>query len=297
MHHRARSTNQSMILSVVLVLTLTLVFSCSDEPTGIKQDQGPSGLDGTEVGCVPGGAAIAGVVFSDDNQNGVRDGCEGCEPGIPDITVVLNGTARDDRGAIVTQAGGRCPVFTRTSATGQYKFAGLREGVYTVAVVVPVDRFRLTSKSPLLVTLVRGPDGKVRSFLGANFGLFPIVPPPTDVLFGPIIVGPASMFGTILDSTFVNPPSPLTVVFTYVLDVMEPPWDRPFVAPIDSAKAWINGQKVFEYHRTPPDSMMSFPPQTIKLPYNLVPFGKNTIKIMTAGGAQSALMWKVTRIP
>ncbi len=418
MHHRARSSTQSLIFSMVLVLALALVFSCSDQPTGVKPDPAGGcfngtgkivpgaggsfllgtacdtvrppgrverievwanniafdsttgivsfdvrllnnternlfptihfvitnilpddvalvGFDGTtedafpfmdfsaklgsdnvlspgertdpvtikfhtvtarsfainfriDFGPVPGLAMIEGVVFRDDNQNGVRDRCDRCEPGIPDITVVLQKNSAGARGMTVV---------TQTGANGQYRFTGLGEGVYTVAVIAPAERFKLTSKSPLLVTLVKGPDGIVHDFTGGNFGLFPLVPPPTDVLFGPVIIGPESRFGTVLDSTFVNPPSPLPVVFTYVLDVTEPPWMRPTMGVVDSAEAWINGQKVFDYHRSmPPDSMMSFQPQTIKLPEGLVTVGENTIKLLTMGDEHTALLWRVRRI-
>jgi hypothetical protein len=237
----------------------------------------------------PGGPGIiAGVVYRDDNKNGIRDRCDRCEPGIPGITVALEKPLRN--GDWVT-------LITRTGSDGAYSFGGLGAGVFKVFVVAPEDRWEVTSTNPLLVTLVKGPDGIVQNFLGANFGLFPLLPPIPDNLFGPILVGPFSHYGTTLDSTFANPPSLLPVVYHYYLEVTEPPFEGPFPIVIDAASAWINNVQVFSYFREfPPDSAY-FAPQTIELPDSLVKIGENGIRLFTDGNEYAALLWRVYRTP
>jgi hypothetical protein len=250
------------------------------------------------IGPAAGTGAITGVVFLDSDEDGERDRACRCEPGIPGITVALEKTL--DSGDMVTLIAG-------TDSSGEYRFAGLREGVYKVFVVAPRNAWKVTSANPLLVTLVKGADGKVQSFLGAHFGLYPLFPPAEKELFGPLMLGPMSPFGTELDSTFVNPPSQLTVIFNYYVDVTVPPYMMPIAGVVDSAVAWINGEKVFEYARTmPPDSgfpattppdSASFPQQTIKLPEGLVQEGENTIRLVTTGDRHAALMWRVYKKP
>ncbi len=251
-----------------------------------------------DIGPAPGTGTIAGTVFIDSNKDGERDRSCRCEPGVPGITVAIEKTLEN---------GDMATLITRTDSAGEYRFAGLREGVHKVFVAAPEDAWKVTSANPLLVTLVKGADGKGRDFLGADFGLFPLIRPLLN-LFGPIIVGPLSRFGTDVDSTFVNPPSPLTVVFNYYVDI-EVPITAMVMPPgvVDSAEAWINGEVVFKYARTiPPDSTFStsmppdtvfFVPQTVKIPDSLVKAGDNTIRILTAGNEHAALMWRVYRKP
>ncbi|MCX5752970.1 MAG: hypothetical protein NTW97_04895 [Candidatus Krumholzibacteria bacterium] len=243
-----------------------------------------------DIGPAPGTGTIAGVVFLDSNENGERDRSCRCEPGIPGITVALEKTL---------ESGDKVMLLVRTDSNGEYRFAGLREGVHKVFAAAPEDTWKITSPNPLLVTLIKGPDGKVQDFLEADFGLFPLNPPiPPESLFGPIIIGPFSRFGSELDSTFVNPPSPLTVVFNYYIDI-----DVPVMAMVmppgvvDSAEAWINGELVFEYVRTMPPDTAYFAPQTIKIREGLVQEGENTIRLLTAGNEHAALMWRVYKKP
>ncbi len=232
----------------------------------------------------PGGM-IAGVVFRDDNRNGVRDRCDRCEPGIPGIVVALKKPLSD---------GDMVILLVRTDANGEYRFRGLRAGVYKVFVEVSPQSWEVTSANPLLVTLVAGPDGEVQDYLGAHFGLFPLQPPPPpEYLFGPVLVGPFSPYGTLLDSTFVDPPSILPVVQNYYLDVMEPPFGFPSLGIVDTASAWINRELVFSYRRPESPDSAYFWPQTIRLRDGLVRFGENTIRIFTDGNEEAALMWRV----
>ena len=240
-----------------------------------------------ELGPPAGGGIIAGVVYSDDNQNGERDRCGRCEPGIPGITVALEATSN----------GNNVVRITRTDSMGEYRFGRCREGVYKVFVAANPDEWKVTSANPLLVTLVKGPGGKVQDFFGAHFGLFPMVMPIPGNLFGPIIIGPMTPFGALLDSTFVDPPSPLPVVFSYFLEVSEPPFEMPRMGIVDSAAAWINGEKVFEYYRTEPPDTAYFAPQTIKVREGLVMEGENEIRLLTDGNENAALIWRVSKRP
>jgi hypothetical protein len=97
----------------------------------------------------------------------------------------------------------------------------------------------------------------------------------------------------LLDSTFTDPPSVLPVIFTYYLDVVEPPFMHPHMGVIDSASAWINGRLVFEYRRILPPDTVYFEPQTIRLPQGLVKVGENSIRLFADGSGEAALMWRV----
>lgn len=249
---------------------------------------------------------IAGVVFRDDNKNGILDRCDGCEPGIPGITVVLQLPCDRDDGdddgddpgdSTVTEPYPGYTLIARTDENGRYRFEGLGEGAYKVFVVVSPERWEITSANPLLVMLVKGPDGKVQSFLEGHFGLFPLVaPPPGDNLFGPILVGPHSRVGVLLDSTFVNPPSPLTVVYHYYVDVALPVIEGPWPVIVDTAAAWINDELVFEYRRAPSDTM-GILPMRIPVRDGLVNVGENAIRIYTDGNEYAAALWRVFRQP
>ncbi len=252
------------------------------------------------------GAKIVGVVFRDDNKNGVRDRCKNdgvntvsqndrCEPGIPNITVSVDHPLRD--GTMIT-------LITRTDQNGEYTFTGFRQGVYKVRVHAPEDRWEITSSNPLLVTLVEGPDGKVQDFYGANFGLYPLFFPGGETLFGPILVGPRSPFGTLVDSTFEDTPSILPVVHHYYLEVMYPPYDNwPVLGVIDTAAAWVNGVQVYSFSQPePPDSSFNrsalqdsswFMPELIRLPDGLVHYGENTIRLFADGNDHGVLWYRL----
>src|SRR5207248_2279267 len=69
--------------------------------------------------------SLAGIVYVDQNNNGLR---EGTEPGIGGVTSTLTGI--DDQGHAVS--GSR-----QTSAAGDYAFTGLRPGTYTLSETQP----------------------------------------------------------------------------------------------------------------------------------------------------------------
>jgi len=71
----------------------------------------------------------------------------------------------------------------------------------------------------------------------------------------------------------------------------------PIVGIVDSARAWINGEMIFEYVRTMPPDTAYFGSQTIKLRDGLVNEGENSIRLLTAGDEHAALMWRVYKKP
>lgn len=243
-----------------------------------------------DLGPPAGLGVIGGVVFNDADEDGRRDRDCRCEWGIPRITVALE--KKLENGDMVT-------LITRTDSMGEYRFTGLKEGAYKVFVAPPPNMWRITTPNPLLVALVKGADGKVQDFLGAHFGLYPLTPPPGMNLFGPITTSLHSRFGPEIDSTFVNPPSPLTVVYKYYLWVEEPPMSDFGV--VDSADAWINGEMVFTYRRpAPPDTIwipFRFERQIIQIPDSLVNIGENTIRLSMKGEEWAALTWRVYKQP
>jgi hypothetical protein len=236
---------------------------------------------------------IAGVVYMKPTTR--EESCYRCWPGIPGITVALEKKL---------YGGDYVTLLALTDSNGEYSFTGLDEGSYKVYAVAPENKWRITSPNPLLVTLIKGPDGKVQDFLEADFGLFPLNPPPYPIesLFGPIIIGPRSPFGTELDSTFVNPPSLLTVVFEYYLVVDVPAREMCFgFNVVDSAEAWINDEMVFMYRRPNPEDTIwapyRFERQYVQIPDSLVITGENTIRLITEGDECAALEWRVFRKP
>jgi hypothetical protein len=234
---------------------------------------------------------IAGVVFLDADKDGAMNRSCRCEPGIPGIIVALQKTL----------PGGRTVEFIAgTDSSGAYEFKWLKEGVYKLFVTMIENRYLVTSPNPLLITLIKGTDGKVQDFLGADFGLFLLNPPPNPVarLFGPVIIGPPTPFGTELDSTFVNPPSPLTVIYKYYLEVNAPAREMCFgFNVVDSAEAWINDKMAFMYRRENPDDTIwapyRFERRVVELPDSVMITGENTIRLMTDGDECAALEWKV----
>jgi hypothetical protein len=65
---------------------------------------------------------------------------------------------------------------------------------------------------------------------------------------------------------------------------------------IDSADAWINGEIVFKYVRTMPDSIC-FAPRTIEIRDGLVKEGRNTIRLHMDADEWALLEWRVYKRP
>src|SRR5439155_915967 len=89
----------------------------NDQFSNIMLGAGVNGTD-NNFGDLPP-ASLAGYVYSDTDNDGVKDGGEA---GIPGVTVTLTGT--DDLGNPVNTS-------TMTGADGSYSFTDLRPGTYT----------------------------------------------------------------------------------------------------------------------------------------------------------------------
>jgi hypothetical protein len=254
-----------------------------------------------DIGPPMGSGKITGVVFQDNNRNGIRDRCkdqgisadpnqERCEYGIPGITVsMMKGAYENSSDEVLFIA--------RTNENGEYEFTGLREGVYTVKVHADPRQWEVTSPNPLLVTLLVGPDGKVVDFYGANFGLYPIGGGSEETLFGPIIVGPSTPHGALLDTTFVDRVSPLPVIQHYYLEALYPPYDSPIPIIVDTAAVWINGVEVFSYKSSAPPDTVFFPGELVHLPPGLVQIGFNDIRLFVGNNEFAAIMFRVFKTP
>ena len=101
---------------------------------------------------------IAGIVFEDRNENGMRDWDE---PGIPGVGV---GLEMPDFVAIQV-----------TDAEGRYHHEVPAAGLYTLTLSVP-DGARPTTPVQLQVLIVQRDDGSLSSLLDANFGLLRQLP-------------------------------------------------------------------------------------------------------------------------
>jgi hypothetical protein len=194
-----------------------------------------------EVGAPVDRGSISGTVFNDINRNGRRDSAE---PGLPGVTVVLDGGGGDSSVvSILTR--------TRTNDRGHYRFGKLGAGVYKIAAVMPLEAIP-TTPNPLLVTLVQLPDGTIPSFEEAHFGFFIEEPPPPpipDFIFGPAPVGPASPLGTYVDSTFFNPrPKDDPPDYRYFVRIEPPMLAGPWPIHVDSAHVWIDDELVFSWY-------------------------------------------------
>ncbi len=229
----------------------------------------------------PDAGTITGVVYRDDNRNGKRDRCE---PGIPGITIGMQNLS--DTLEVIH--------ITRTDVHGEYSYSNLGEGIYRILAQVPPG-WEATSSNPLLVTLLRGPDGKVQNFLGANFGLFPKFVPSDSTIFGPVMVGPASLYGTELDTTFTAYPSMIVPkILEHHLEVNVPDILGPFPIVIDTAAVWINDTQVFN-HSGSTDSVFVFFPVDITLDPGILRYGENEIRMLVDGNEWAVLSFRVYR--
>jgi hypothetical protein len=135
---------------------------------GVEQGVSVGFAARVDVGMIPGGGSLGGMVWHDLNEDGVMD--DG-EPGLPEVGIALAGP--DD-----------LHVMGMTDADGVYRFDGLPAGYYTVT-RLPREDLRATTPPQIQVILVLGEDGEVVDFLGANFGCVVVeLPPPGEIEVG-----------------------------------------------------------------------------------------------------------------
>jgi len=105
-----------------------------------------------DIGMVPGGGAIGGMVWHDVDEDGEMDADE---PGLADVGIQLT-------------AGTDLVVYTHSDLDGTYAFDGLPAGHYTVT---RLPRDDLAATTPLVIqVLLVSEEGEVSDFLAANFG-------------------------------------------------------------------------------------------------------------------------------
>lgn len=130
--------------------------------TNIEQGQAVAFTARIDVGMLPGKGSIGGVVFDDQNENGIRDEDE---MGVGGAGVALGGEGLE-------------PMRMRTARDGSYRFDGLEAGFYTV-MKLPGDMMRPTTDPQIQVLLSLDGEGGVSSYLEADFGCFVVTPPDT----------------------------------------------------------------------------------------------------------------------
>jgi len=107
----------------------------------------------------PGLGSIGGLVWHDENEDGVIDGDES---GLGGVEIALFAGAEADT------MGDDPDWLAVTAADGTYRFDGLSAGFYTV-IRVETDHLESTTASQIQVILVEH-EGDVSDFLAANFG-------------------------------------------------------------------------------------------------------------------------------
>ncbi|MFH1844777.1 MAG: SdrD B-like domain-containing protein [bacterium] len=119
-----------------------------------------------DVGLLPEGGAIGGLVWHDANEDGVID--DG-EEGIEGVQLNLTGDSGE-------------PLETMTDAGGSYHFDGLEAGYYTVT-RMPREDLEGTTPAAMQVILVEDGD-EISDFLAANFGCRIIDEPAEEIAVG-----------------------------------------------------------------------------------------------------------------
>jgi hypothetical protein len=119
-----------------------------------------------DVGMAPGGGAIGGMVWNDENEDGVIDPDE---VGVGGVTMTLHAGQDTTVAPLATEV---------TAEDGSYLFEGQDAGYYTV-VRMPQEGLVGTSPPEMAVILVEM-DGTVSDFLLANFGVKTGEVPPVD---------------------------------------------------------------------------------------------------------------------
>lgn len=125
--------------ATITVTTPTgMALTTANNPQTLNVPTG--GATATPIGFQPR-AAIAGVIFTDTNGNGVQDAGES---GISGATVTI------------TPVGGGTPVTVTTDANGNYSAPNLPLGNYTVSTGTPSNTTLTTANNPQTVTLPVG---------------------------------------------------------------------------------------------------------------------------------------------
>ena len=119
-----------------------------------------------DVGMTPDGGAIGGMVWNDENEDGVIDPDE---VGVGGVTMMLHAGQDTSVAPLSTEV---------TAEDGSYLFEGQDAGYYTV-VRMPQDGLVGTTPPEMAVILVEM-DGTVSDFLLANFGVKTGDVPPVD---------------------------------------------------------------------------------------------------------------------
>lgn len=113
-----------------------------------------------EFGMEPGRPVIAGMLFSDDNQNGIRDDGEGPYFG----------------GGVSIEAPDGSALQAQMDEAGAYRVPVTQAGLYRVRFVSELACpacWCETTPNPLEVFITQGPDGQLNSYEHADFGIYP----------------------------------------------------------------------------------------------------------------------------
>ncbi len=113
-----------------------------------------------EFGLEPGHPVIAGVVFSDDNRNGIHDEGEGPY----------------SAGGVVIETPSGDQLSAPLQAGGSYRVPVTEAGLYKARFVSMLACFACwceTTENPLNVFISPGPNGQLSSFEHADFGIYP----------------------------------------------------------------------------------------------------------------------------
>lgn len=135
----------------------------SQPKTWIFQDPGAQSFSFTaraEFGMEPGRPVIAGMLFSDDNSNGVRDEGEG-----PYLA-----------GGVSIEAPDGTLLHAQIDETGAFRVRVAQAGLYRVRFVSELACpacWCETTPNPLEVFITPGPDGQLNSYEHADFGIYP----------------------------------------------------------------------------------------------------------------------------
>jgi hypothetical protein len=236
------------------------------------------------IGHKPLEGAIGGVVFKDENRDGMYQPEH--ERGIPGIPIEIRPAG---------DGASRPPRVVETDREGRYLYAGLNAGVYTVKIMSPPG-MALTTPRELLVTLIELPDGMVGNFLDAHFGATPLVPP-FETLFGPVPVGPGSPFGERVDTLVVVPPPDPTfraVDYVYFVRVEPPMLMGPYPLYISKAAVQIDEELVFKYE-CGPDGFCPPPAARVMLERGTDLAGEHRLVMDVMGEDRSFLMISLER--